>query len=120
MSTRFYSNLPAALALLAVSSWATQVHAQTSPAAAATNVTPAASAEDAAPPGYRSAFEGYQRYTDEKTVNWKEANDAVGRIGGWRVYAKEASEPDAPLKTPDAADQPGPGAVPAKPQQGKS
>ena len=44
-------------------------------------------------------FEGYQPYTDEKIVNWKEANDDAGRIGGWREYAKEASE----SQTPDGA-----------------
>lgn len=60
----------------------------------------AASAQSAQPTGqsadtFRSALEGYQPYTDEKIVNWKEANDVVGRIGGWRAYAKEAREPDA-------------------------
>ena len=48
---------------------------------------------------YQSAFEGYQAYTDEKIVNWKEANDNAGRIGGWREHAKEASE----FQTPDGA-----------------
>jgi hypothetical protein len=118
VSTRFYFNLPAALALLATSPWLTQANAQISPAAAASNVTPVASA-DAAPLLYRSAFEGYQRYTDEKTVNWKEANDATGRIGGWRVYAKESREPDAQTGTPDARAKPVPGALPAKPGQEK-
>ena len=53
----------------------------------------AASAASAAKPDptYRSAFEGYRRYADEPVVSWKEANDNVGRIGGWRVYAHEAS-----------------------------
>ncbi|NUZ08494.1 hypothetical protein [Piscinibacter koreensis] len=40
---------------------------------------------------YRSAFEGYARFTDEPVGSWKAANDNVGRIGGWRVYAKEAA-----------------------------
>jgi hypothetical protein len=58
-----------------------------------------------APPAFKSAFEGYQPYTDEKVVNWKEANENVSRIGGWRAYAKEAAgaapaEPPAtPVKT---------------------
>jgi hypothetical protein len=63
--------------------------AQTAPAQAA----PAASAAAVAKPElpYRSPFEGYRRYADEPVVSWKDANDNVGRIGGWRVYAQEAS-----------------------------
>ena len=45
---------------------------------------------------YRSAFEGYPPYNDEKIAPWKESNDTVGKIGGWRAYAKEAQEPQAP------------------------
>lgn len=46
----------------------------------------------AAPGEYRSALEGYQPYSENRMVPWKEANDTVGKIGGWRVYAKEAAE----------------------------
>ena len=108
MSIRFYSNLPAALALLAASLWTTQASAQAS--APEKPIAPAAMA-DAAPPAYRSALEGYQPYTDEKIVNWKEANDNAGRIGGWREYAKEARQ----AQTPDAAAKPDPHAGHAKP-----
>ena len=48
----------------------------------------------ASPLEFRSAFEGYKPYTDEKTIDWKRANDNVGKIGGWREYAREASQPD--------------------------
>ena len=48
------------------------------------------------PAKYRSALEGYQPYTDEKMADWKAANDTAGRIGGWRVYAKEARQPQVP------------------------
>jgi hypothetical protein len=51
---------------------------------------------------YQSAFEGYKPYTDEPLVPWKAANDKVREIGGWRAYARQASEPDAstaPAKT---------------------
>ena len=41
---------------------------------------------------YRSAFENYQPFAEEKVLPWKEANDAVRAIGGWRAYAKEANE----------------------------
>ncbi len=44
----------------------------------------------AAPGHYQSAFEGYQPYSDDKVRPWKESNDNVGQIGGWRAYAREA------------------------------
>ena len=80
-------------------------------------LTPSAAATQAAPAAYRSAMEGYQPYTEEKTVNWKEANDTTGRIGGWREYAKEASQPESGAKpqAPDAAAKPAARPVPAKP-----
>lgn len=39
---------------------------------------------------------------------WKATNDAVGRIGGWRAYAREASAP--PAAPPRAASAPAPAA----------
>lgn len=98
MTLRLNLNLPAALVLLAASLATAQAGAQTS-------------ADAPAPPAYRSALEGYQIYTDEKIVSWKEANDNAGRIGGWREYAKEASESQAPA----AAAQPNSSAAPVKP-----
>lgn len=38
---------------------------------------------------YHSAIAGYQPYADQPVQSWREANDRVGRIGGWRAYAKE-------------------------------
>jgi hypothetical protein len=38
---------------------------------------------------YKSAISGYQVYADQEVLPWREANDRVGRIGGWRAYAKE-------------------------------
>lgn len=52
---------------------------------------------------YRSVFDGYQPFTDEKTRSWKDSNDTVGKIGGWRSYAKEAAEPAPADKQPPAA-----------------
>ena len=45
--------------------------------------------------GYRSAFTDYSAYSEPPIVSWREANDKVEQIGGWRAYAKEASQPDA-------------------------
>lgn len=44
---------------------------------------------------YESAFAGYRRLDDPRPTSWREANDAVARIGGWRFYAREAQQPDA-------------------------
>jgi hypothetical protein len=43
---------------------------------------------------FKSTFDQYKPYTEEKISSWKGANDEVGRIGGWRTYLKEANEPD--------------------------
>ncbi|MBC7378421.1 MAG: hypothetical protein H7346_13450 [Burkholderiaceae bacterium] len=49
---------------------------------------------------YESSFAQYRRLGDEKPVSWRDANDTVARIGGWRVYAREAQQPDpAPAAT---------------------
>ena len=57
---------------------------------------------------YRSMFDGYQPFTDEKMRSWKDSNETVEKIGGWRAYAKEAAEPAS-------ADKPAPAASPATP-----
>jgi hypothetical protein len=56
---------------------------------------------------YESAMTKYRRPSDEKAVSWRDANDAVARIGGWRVYAREAQQADPPASAPPAARQPG-------------
>lgn len=45
---------------------------------------------------FESAFQSYRSYADEPLMPWSQANDQVGRIGGWRAYAREAQEPAAP------------------------
>ena len=55
---------------------------------------PSAKAAEASPENggriYGSAFDGYRPYSDQPVLSWREANDRVGQIGGWRTYAKEA------------------------------
>ena len=41
-------------------------------------------------PAYRSAFDGYRGFTDQPVGSWRKANDGVGRIGGWKAYARES------------------------------
>ncbi len=51
---------------------------------------------------YQSSFANYRRMNEEsKPLSWREANDAAARIGGWRVYAREAQTPD-PVPAPVA------------------
>jgi hypothetical protein len=52
---------------------------------------------------YTSALATYRGYTDQVVQSWREANDQVGRIGGWRAYAKEAATGQSAPDTPPAA-----------------
>lgn len=73
--------------------FADHINAQTAPPA----MPPAAT-----PVPYKSAFEGYQTYSDDKMTNWKAANNEVARIGGWREYARQAQQPEnTPTKAGD-------------------
>jgi hypothetical protein len=70
-------------------------------------------------PIYASSFSQYRRLDAEKPISWREANDAVTRIGGWRAYAREAQQPEAavpaqlpPAALPAAATKPTPVPVP--------
>ena len=51
---------------------------------------------------YVSSFSRYRLLGDEKPVSWRDANDNVTRIGGWRVYAREAQQPDPAPAVPAA------------------
>lgn len=62
--------------------------------------TPASATQVSPPLAFRSTMDGYKPYTEESTVNWKDANDTTARIGGWRVYAKEARQSQAPDASP--------------------
>jgi hypothetical protein len=64
---------------------------------------------------YASPLAGYRRLGDDKRVSWKDANETVNRIGGWRVYTREAQQPDAAGSAPAAGAVPAPaaGAAPA-------
>ena len=51
---------------------------------------------------YSSAIGAYQAYGDQQVQSWREANDRVGQIGGWRAYAKEIKT-GKPASVKDAA-----------------
>jgi hypothetical protein len=69
--------------VLAVLAW--HSHAQ------ATQPDP--STATAVPPlSYESSLQGYRGFEPQPPGNWREANDNVGRIGGWQAYAAEVWE----------------------------
>jgi hypothetical protein len=46
---------------------------------------------------YQSSFANHRRLSDDvKPVSWREANETAARIGGWRVYAREAQSTASP------------------------
>jgi hypothetical protein len=52
---------------------------------------------------YESSLTASKRPREEPAPSWRQANDTVTRIGGWRAYAREAQQPDAsaaPAATP--------------------
>ena len=49
----------------------------------------------------------YRRLDNSQPIAWREANDTVARIGGWRVYAREA-QPAASAAQPMPAAQDSP------------
>lgn len=63
---------------------------------------------------YDSVFDQYRGYDEIEIGSWRESNDTVGRIGGWRYYAREAEQTDDLEETaqPDASGRPEPPAVP--------
>ena len=83
--------------LLAALASGAPADAQTPAAPAAPpHATDPANAQAAVPRAvHRSALAGYRRQTEPAPIPWKEANDTVTRIGGWRTYAREAAEPSA-------------------------
>lgn len=62
---------------------------------------------------YQSAFDGYQSYSDDKVLSWKESNDTVGKVGGWRVYAREAQGAQPAAAKNPASGGAAPGVAPA-------
>lgn len=82
---------------------------------------PSLNSADAPALTYRSVFEGYQPFADEKIIGWKQANETVREIGGWRAYAKESrqtesgasGQPQAPQASPQSPVKPQPAQAPA-------
>jgi len=77
-SPSFGKSLPWTMVLLAGSAMAQTTAEQTPPPAAPAQLS------------YTSPLNDYQAYADQPVQSWLEVNDTVGRIGGWRTYAREA------------------------------
>ncbi len=50
---------------------------------------------------YETSLSPPPRAGNDKPIAWRDANDAVARIGGWRTYLRETQQPD-----PAAAEKP--------------
>lgn len=93
----FAALLAAALSSFAVSTtWAQAAASRPDPLDAKASVLAVA---------YDSPFTGYRTFVDQDVTSWKETNDTAGRIGGWRIYAKEARQPE-PAATGGMAEPP--------------
>jgi hypothetical protein len=56
---------------------------------------------------YESAFSNYKPLGDMSIGSWRDANDTVTRIGGWRTYLREAQEPaSSPPAQPSTSSSP--------------
>ena len=71
-------------ALLASATYAQHDHAAT--------VQPTTSA---LPLKFDSVISRYKPMADQELGSWREANDTVTQIGGWRTYLKESRAPEA-------------------------
>ena len=88
-------------ALLAATLLAT-LAAQAQPAAKTASPDPLDPKASVPALSYVSSFSQYRLLGDEKPVSWRDANDTVTRIGGWRVYAREAQQADPAPAAPAA------------------
>lgn len=67
---------------------------------------------------YDSAFDGYRPFEAGEVQDWRQSNDTVRDVGGWRAYARErqagppppgdgaVKQPSPPARTPGAAPAP--------------
>lgn len=53
---------------------------------------------------YQSSLSKYKRLGEQAPpLSWREANDNVRAIGGWRAYAREANAPEPAASAPASA-----------------
>ena len=106
LHSRFRRAPRALMPAILLSLLALPVQAQTTPRIAAPDPLDAKAKVPALV--YESALANYLRMAELKPIPWREANDTVTRIGGWRVYAREAQQPETPLLAAPPAPPPTP------------
>lgn len=74
---------------------------------------PADPAATTPPASYVSPFANYRPFAHDGPAPWRGVNDEVGRIGGWKAYAREVFEAQqaAPAAGGEAARSPAPAPV---------
>ena len=87
------------------------------PAVAVARPDPLDPAAPVPPLTHSSALTAAPSLSETPVGSWRDANDTVNRIGGWRAYAREAREPEAPPPAPNSAPAP---VAPGKPAAGHS
>jgi hypothetical protein len=55
---------------------------------------------------YQSPLKGYQSSAPGKVGSWRQANDVVREVGGWRVYLREAQTEEVKPSEATAAPHP--------------
>jgi hypothetical protein len=98
-------------ALLAAATLPLAVVAEPAPRARPDPADPTAAVPSAT---YASSLARYRRHAEQPVRSWRDANETVNRIGGWRAYAREAASPQPPQSTAPAP-APAPLARPAVP-----
>jgi hypothetical protein len=73
------------------------------PAANASAADASAANASAANAPFRSALDGYRPFADQEVAPWKQTNDTVREVGGWRAYAREVQEAAAAASAASAA-----------------
>lgn len=77
--------------------------------------SPAGKPIDAPAVAYESAFKGYRRLEDQPVASWRDANNLVHQLGGWKAFAS-GKVPDQPESLPGEA-KPAQSADKAQPAQ---
>lgn len=73
-----------------------------SAAAAAAPPDPLDAAASVPPLRHESVISRHRPLAEQPVAPWKANNELVGRIGGWRSYAREAHAPDPAASAPAA------------------
>ena len=92
---RFLMHWRLPVAMLAVITGAADAQTAAPPSTASRATDPTHAQAEVPAALHRSAFAGYRRHAEAAPTAWKDANDTVTRIGGWRTYAREAAAPAA-------------------------